>query len=252
VAARALDLYLFPTAGRVLSLLARPTAIHYQQGSLLGSTLISFLRVGIGFGLAAAAGLTIGLLLGSAPTLRNLFEPLFELLRPLCPVAWIPFAVAIFGLTTLPQVFGIAYSSSIFGQVQLGMLFVLFWGGFFPIMINTLDGVATVRHNYLALAHTPGAGRVQTFLRVRLPAALPMALTGLRQGIGTCWFVLIAAEMLPGAHSGLGYLLMYAADLSAMDLVIACMLIIGGVGAGLNFVLRAAMGRAVAWKGRET
>ena len=252
LSARALDLYLYPTAGRVFSLLAHPLADQYQQGSLLGNTLVSFLRVLIGFAVAAAAGLVVGLALGSSHTLRHLFEPVFELLRPLCPIAWIPFAIAVFGLTTLPQLVGIGYSRSVFGQVQIGMLFVLFWGGFFPVMVNTLDGVAAVRRNYLALARTLGASSMQTFLHVRLPAALPNALTGLRQGIGTCWFVLIAAEMLPGTNSGLGYLLMQASDLSAMDLVVACMVIIGGVGAALNFALRGAMRRVVAWKGRET
>lgn len=252
LAARSLDLYLLPPASRVAALLAHPFADHYRQGSLWTNTAISALRVAIGFSLAAVAGVLVGLLLGSAPRLRGLLEPLFELLRPLCPIAWIPFAIAVFGLASLPQVLGIRYSRSIFGQVQLGMLFILFYGGFFPVMVNTLDGVATVRRNYLALARTLGAGPIRTFLHVRLPAALPMTLTGLRQGIGTCWFVLIAAEMIPGSDKGIGYLLMYASDLSAMDLVIACMIVVGAIGAALNFALRAAFRALVGWKGRET
>jgi NitT/TauT family transport system permease protein len=78
-----------------------------------------------------------------------------------------------------------------------------------------------------------------------------MILTGFRQGIGTCWFVIIAAEMLPGSDSGIGYLLRYAADLSAMDLVIAVMVIIGVTGALLNFAMRFAMRAALRWHGKE-
>jgi NitT/TauT family transport system permease protein len=84
-----------------------------------------------------------------------------------------------------------------------------------------------------------------------LPASLPMILTGFRQGIGTCWFVIIAAEMLPGSDSGIGYLLMYAADLCAMDVVIVVMVIIGGIGALLNLVMRSAMHAFIRWYGKE-
>jgi ABC-type nitrate/sulfonate/bicarbonate transport system permease component len=118
-------------------------------------------------------------------------------------------------------------------------------------VINTLDGVAGVRRNYLTLAKTLGANRRQIFFHVYLPAAMPMILTGLRQGIGTCWMVIIAAEMLPGADNGIGYLLMYAADQSGMDIVIASMVIIAAIGASLNALLLYAARPLVKWYGKE-
>jgi len=243
--------WLFPSPLGVAEQLLHPFRSHFGLGSLAGSTLISLVRVAIGFAIAAVVGVTLGLLLGCIRTLRGLFEPLVEILRPLCPIAWLPFAIAVFKLQTLPQLFGMTFSRTILDQVQLGMIFILFWGAFFPIFTNTLDGVSGIRRNYLALAHMLGAGRLQCFRHVYLPASLPMILTGFRQGIGTCWFVIIAAEMLPGSDSGIGYLLMYAADLCAMDVVIAAMIIIGVTGALLNLVMRSAMRTFIRWHGKE-
>jgi NitT/TauT family transport system permease protein len=205
----------------------------------------------IGFLAAALFGVSFGLLIGSSRWLRTLFAPLIELLRPLCPIAWMPFAIAVFKMRTLPQLFGVDYSGTIFDEVQTGMVFVLFWGAFFPILTNTCDGIIGVRKNYITLAKTLGAGKRDLLLRVYLPAALPMILTGLRQGISLCWFVLIAAEMLPGSSSGIGYLLFYASDMAEMNVVIACMVIIGLIGALLNGVTLFLFKKFVSWHGEE-
>ena len=251
ISARGLDLYLFPPASRVFSILLHPLRSQYAQGSLFTNTLISVVRVSIGFLTAALVGVSMGLLMGSVRPVRYLLEPFLELLRPLCPIAWIPFAIAMFKMTSVTDLFGLRYHRGILSQVQLGMLFVLFWGGFFPILLNTLDGVAHIRRNYVTLARTLGSGPWQTYIHVHLPAAMPMILTGLRQGVGMCWFVLIAAEMLPGTNSGIGYLLIYASDLSAMDLVLTAMLIIGSIGALLNSTLLWTTRALVRWHGKE-
>ncbi len=243
--------WLLPTPMRVAEQLCHPMRIHFNSGSLLGNTLVSLLRVLLGFSVAAAIGILSGLLLGSFKTLRSLIEPILEMIRPLCPVVWLPFAIAVFKLKTLPNLFGIRYSHTIFDQVQLGMLFVIFIGGFFPIFTNTLDGVLTVRQNFILLARTLGASRGQIFYKIALPAAMPQIVTGLRQGLGMSWFVIMAAEMMVGVQSGIGYLLMYAADNAAMDLVISCMLIIGSVGAAMMFLMRRCLIHYVNWKGRE-
>jgi len=243
--------WIFPPVTKVVEQLAHPLRDHYASGSLLSNTLVSLLRVLIGFSLAALVGVMLGIIMGSVRFVRNAIEPIVELLRPLCPIAWLPFAIVVFKLKTLPQLFGVAYNRSIFDQVQLGMIFVIFVGGFFPVLTNTLDGVAAVRRNYVLLAQTLGAKRRQVFLHVYLPAAMPMILTGLRQGLGLCWFVIIAAEMMTGSYSGLGYLLIYASDNSAMDIVIAAMFIIGILGAILCCGMRKVMSSVVRWQGKE-
>ena len=243
--------WIFPPVTMVVEQLAHPLRDHYASGSLLSNTLVSLLRVLIGFSLAALAGVTLGIIMGSVRFIRSAVEPIIELLRPLCPIAWLPFAIVVFKLKTLPQLFGVKYSHSILDQVQLGMIFVIFVGGFFPILTNTLDGVIGVRRNYILLAQTLGANRRQVFLHVYLPAAMPMILTGLRQGLGLCWFVIIAAEMMTGSYSGIGYLLIYASDNSAMDIVIAAMFIIGVLGALLCCGVRRIMSNIVRWQGKE-
>ena len=229
--------WIFPPATRVIEQLMHPLREHYASGSLLSNTFISLLRVLLGFLLAAAAGITFGIAMGSIRIVRSSLEPIVELMRPLCPIAWLPFAIAIFKRGTLPQLFGIGYSRTVFDQVQLGMVFVIFVGGFFPILTNTLDGVTGVRRNYLLLARALGATRRQLFLHVYLPASMPMILTGLRQ--------------LPGAESGIGYLLIYASDNAAMDIVIAAMLIVGSIGALLSLMMRRIMSGLVRWHGKE-
>ncbi|MBN1806601.1 MAG: ABC transporter permease [Sedimentisphaerales bacterium] len=243
--------WIFPPVTRVIEQLAHPLRDHYASGSLLSNTLVSLLRVLIGFSLAAVAGVVLGIIMGSVRFVRNAVEPIIELLRPLCPIAWLPFAIVVFKLKTLPQLFSVEYSHSVLDQLQLGMIFVIFVGGFFPILTNTLDGVTGVRRNYVLLAQTLGANRRQVFMYVYLPAAMPMILTGLRQGLGLCWFVIIAAEMMTGSYSGIGYLLMYASDNSAMDIVIAAMFIIGVLGALLCCAVRKIMSRVVRWQGKE-
>lgn len=244
--------WIFPAVTSIIKQLLHPLQTHYASGSLLSNTFISLLRVLLGFLLAAIAGVSLGILMGSIRLFRNLTEPIVELLRPLCPIAWLPFAIALFKLKTVPQLFGIKYSHTIFDQIQLGMIFVIFVGGFFPILVNTLDGVGGVRRNYTLLAKTLGATQTQTFIHILLPASMPMILTGLRQGLALCWFVIIAAEMMTGSESGIGYLLIYAADNSAMDIVIASMVIIGAMGAGLSGIMRLICTRFVKWQGRET
>ena len=243
--------WIFPPVTRVIDQLVHPLREHYASGSLLSNTFISLLRVLLGFLLAAVAGIGLGIAMGSIRIIRNSLEPIVEILRPLCPIAWLPFAIAVFKRGTLPQLFGFGYTRTVFDQVQLGMVFVIFVGGFFPVLTNTLDGVMGVRRNYLLLARALGAKPRQLFLHVYLPASMPMILTGLRQGLGLCWFVIIAAEMLPGAETGIGYLLIFASDNAAMDIVIAAMLIVGGIGAILSLMMRKIMSGVVRWHGKE-
>ena len=243
--------WILPTTIDVLGQLVHPLADHYASGSLPGNTGVSLLRVLLGFSLASMVGVPVGIFMGSLSPVRRTLEPILEILRPLCPIAWLPFAIVLFKLKTLPQLFGIQYTRTVLDHIQLEMVFVIFVGGFFPIVTNTLNGITGVRRHYILLARTLGANRRQVFLHVYLPAAMPMILTGLRQGLGLCWFVIIAAEMMTGNDSGIGYLLMNASDHSAMDLVMAAMLLIGTIGALLNYLMRYLMAGLVAWKGKE-
>jgi len=243
--------WILPSPLSVVRVLLHPCSDILSSGSLFKNTLISLIRVIMGFTIAAFTGVFLGILTGTTEWIRKLLTPIIEILRPLCPIAWMPFAIAVFKMQTLPQLVGIDYSKTILDQVQIGMLFVLFWGAFFPILINTSDGIQGIRKNYIILAQSLGADKKTLIFRVYLPAALPMIITGLRQGLALCWFVIIAAEMLPGSNSGIGYLLFYASDLAEMPVVIACMIIIGLIGAILNGLMLLIMKRFISWHGKE-
>jgi len=128
------------------------------------------------------------------------------------------------------------------------MLFIIFIGAFFPILLNTIAGVKGVPKILIEVAQTLGAKEMDILLKVIIPGSLPSILTGLRIGAGIAWMCVVAAEMLPGSSAGLGYLIMYAYSLSRMDVVIACMIIIGIIGLLLDRGLRYIEDRCFKWK----
>ena len=242
---------ILPRVGEVISRLVHPFDDVLGTGSLFYSLLVSLLRVALGFFIAAFVAVPLGLVMGMSDFARRFVGPFVEILRPLCPIAWLPFAMTVFKTYTVVNIWGVSYSDTILDNVQLGMLFILFWGGFFPILLNTIDGVLGCRKSYIESALTLGANTRQIFFKVVLPASLPFILSGLRIGLGICWMVIIAAEMLPGSDCGIGYLIMYAYELAEMDVLICGMIVIGLIGAALSFILTLVSNKVSFWQGKE-
>ncbi|MBM4432263.1 MAG: ABC transporter permease [Chloroflexi bacterium] len=242
--------WLLPRPLAVANRLLHPLANVLDTGSLLYNIAVSGLRVLMGFALAVLVAVPLGLAMGRIASVRRLVGPFVELFRPLCPIAWIPFAMAVFKTYSVVNLFGIRYSNTVFDVVQVGMLFILFYGAFFPILLNTIDGVLGVPDAYVEAAQVLGASRGQLFRKVVLPAALPAVFTGLRVGLGTAWMVIVAAEMLPGSSAGIGYLIIYAYQLAEMDVLIAGMILIGAVGALLSFGISILSRPFVGWRAR--
>lgn len=243
--------WLVPRPGAVVNRLLHPLANVLETGSLLYNIAVSGLRVLMGFLLATLVAVPLGLVMGRSAFVRRLVGPFVEMFRPLCPIAWIPFAMAVFKTYSVVNVFGVRWSSTILDTIQVGMLFILFYGAFFPILLNTVDGVLGVRDTYVESALTLGAGRGQVFRKVVLPAALPSVFTGLRVGLGTAWMVIVAAEMLPGSSAGIGYLIIYAYQLAEMDVLVTGMILIGLVGALLSWGVHLVSRPFVGWQARE-
>ncbi len=239
---------LVPRVEAVLGILSHPFSELIGTGTLVWNTEVSLFRVLFGFIIAVVLCVPLGLWMGSSKVVFRLVNPLVEIFRPLCPIAWIPFAMAFFGVTRIPQLFGIRYSDTILDSVQVGMVFIIFWGGLFPILLNTIYGVTGVRSLWIETAQILGASRRKIFRRVILPAALPAIMTGLRVGLGISWMVIIAAEMLPGSDSGIGYLIMYSYELAEMDILVACMVMIGLMGLLLNHGLLFISRRVSRWQ----
>ena len=136
---------LIPKIEAVLMRLFSPFTELVGTGSLAWNTGISIFRVLCGFSIAVLVCVPLGLLMGTSETVNRIVHPFVELFRPLCPIAWIPFAMAVFRTTTVSQFFGIRYSNTILDNVQLGMLFIIFYGGAFPVLLNPINGVSVVR-----------------------------------------------------------------------------------------------------------
>ncbi len=242
---------LLPRLTAVVGVLIHPFSELIGTGSLAWNIAVSLVRVLFGFLVAVVICVPLGVMMGSSKIIHRLVNPLVEMFRPLCPIAWIPFAMAVFKTTRVPQLFGIRYSDTILDSVQVGMVFIIFWGGLFPILLNTIHGVGGVRQLWLETAKTLGATRVKTFRSVVLPAAMPAIMTGLRIGLGVAWMVIIAAEMLPGSDSGIGYLIMYSYELAEMHILVSSMIVIGLMGLAMNKALQLVQNRVSGWTALE-
>jgi ABC-type nitrate/sulfonate/bicarbonate transport system permease component len=202
-----------------------------QGNTLLVHCLASLERVGIGFALALAAAIPLGIVLGWSRMLREMLSPVIETIRPIPPLAWIPLAILWFGI-------GLKSAA-----------FIIFLGCFFPILLSTMSGVLSVDPVLVSAARTLGASQRQIFLHVLMPGATPSIYTGLRIGLGIGWMTLVAAEFT-GVKSGygLGYMIMTSRDVQRPDLVIAGMAVIGFTGFLLDSLLRMLETRALRWR----
>ena len=197
------------TAARLAHLLSGETM---SRCSLYRHLLDSLLRWSAGFGLAALAGVLTGLAAGESALFRALISPLVHTLQLIPGLAWIPVALLLFGVGEAATVFMIALSALP------------------PVALSVMDGVRRIDGTYLRAARMLGAGPHALYLRVLLPAALPSVVTGLRLGLGNGWRVLVAAEMVVGTGTGLGYSISEARWTLDYTSAFACVAVICGVG----------------------
>ena len=191
-----------------------------EDGTLWEHISASLYRVGMGFGLAVLVGIPLGLWMGWVGGAYRTFNPIFQMLRPISPIAWIPLAILWFGV----------------GDVS--PIFLIFISSVFPLIVQTTSGVHTIDRRYLRAAANFGVSRAVLFRQVVIPAVLPEIIVGMRIGIGVAWLVVVAAEMI-ALRSGLGYLIMDSRNAgNRYDLVIAAMIIIGTIGLLLDGITR--------------
>jgi len=225
--------YILPTVASVLQVLLHPFQDILGSGSLVENALISLGRVALGFLMGALVAVPLGILMGRSEQMKAFFDSTIELLRPIPPLAWVPLALAWFG---------IGLSS---------IVFIIYIGAFFPILLNTIDGVRSVKRTWVEAAATLGAQERQILFRVILPGASPTIWTGLRVGFGIAWMCVVAAEMLPGTTSGLGYLILYAYNFGQMQVILAGMVVIGLIGLTIDYFFKAVEARKFGWRELE-
>jgi NitT/TauT family transport system permease protein len=206
-------------------------------GSMAFNLLVTLLRMALGLLLSALIAIPLGLLMGMSPLVRRIFNPLVELLRPICPCVWLPFALIMFKTNTLVTLSGLKYTDTILDELNLAMIFIVFLGGFFPILLDTIHGASTVRQVHIDSALVMGTSRGQIFRKVVFPSATPSIIQGVRIGTGVAWMTVVVGEMLPGSDAGIGNLIMFAFELAETDVLVAGMIVIGLTGLLLNSAL---------------
>jgi ABC-type nitrate/sulfonate/bicarbonate transport system permease component len=191
----------------------------------------SLYRVGLGFVLAVTTAIPLGILMGWSKKIREILNPMIELIRPVPPLAWIPIAILWFGI-------GIKSAA-----------FIIFLGVFFPVLLNTISGVSSVNPRLVDAARSLGADKKDIFLKVLIPSSVPSIFTGIRIGIGIGWMTLVAAEFTGIKEGyGLGYMIMTARDIQRPDEILAGMLVIGLIGLGIDSLLRFIEKRQLNWR----
>ncbi len=187
----------------------------YDNGGLdrgLGWHLLASLqRVAFGFMLAAIGGIAMGMLVGTSELAMRGLDPIFQVLRTVPPLAWLPLSLAAFR------------------EAQPSAIFVIFITAVWPVIINTAVGVRNVPQDYRNVAAVIQLRGIRFFTRILLPAAAPFIFTGLRIGIGLSWLAIVAAEMLIGGV-GIGFFIWDAWNSSNISDIIVALIYVGLVG----------------------
>jgi nitrate/nitrite transport system permease protein len=171
----------------------------------------SLQRVAIGYTLAAAIGITVGITIGTTPLLYSALDPIFQVLRTIPPLAWLPIALAAFQ------------------QANPSAIFVIFVTAVWPIVINTAVGVQQIPQDYNNVAKVLRLSRPKYFFKVLLPATVPYIFTGLKIAVGLSWLAIVAAEMLTGGV-GIGFFIWDAYNSGNLSEVILAVIYVGIVG----------------------
>ncbi|MBI5753424.1 MAG: nitrate ABC transporter permease [Hydrogenophilales bacterium] len=180
--------------------------------------LNSLQRVGIGFGMAALAGIPLGFMIGRFKFLNDMTAPIISLLRPVSPLAWLPIGLLVFK------------------AANPAAIWVIFISSIWPMIINTAVGVSRVPQDYMNVAKVLNLSEWKVFTKILFPAVLPYMMTGIRLSIGVAWLVIVAAEMLTGGV-GIGFWVWDEWNNLNVEHIIIAIFIVGIVGLLLEYAL---------------
>lgn len=217
----------------VLDTFMMKLSVKQPDGSVLGVHIWTSLKLALyGFGLAIIVGVPLGLCMGYFKTFDSLVNPIFEMIRPIPPIAWIPLVTMWLGI----------------GMQAKG--FIIFLSAVIPCVINSYTGVKLTKEVLVNVAKTYGASKWEIFTTVCIPAAMPMVFVGVRVSIGNAWTTLVGAELL-AATSGLGYMIQIGRTLVRPDIIMVGMVTIGAIGAVLYGLLGLVEKRVMRWRTRQ-
>ncbi|HIT89437.1 MAG TPA: ABC transporter permease [Candidatus Merdenecus merdavium] len=219
--------YILPSPIQVLQAFYEKLGTKAPDGATLFGHIVASLKVAFtGYLLGALFGVPLGIAMAWFRRVDMLVTPLFDLIRPVPTIAWIPLMILWFGI-------GLGAKAAI-----------IFVSAFVPCVINSYAGIKQTKAVHLWVAQTFGASRKEMLFTVAIPTALPMIFTGLRISLGTAWMTLCAAEML-ASNKGLGYMIQLNRTIARADLIIVAMLTIGIIGTIMTGVLNKLEGKLV-------
>lgn len=219
----------FPSPAEFLSAL-RQIAVDGYGGAVLHVQALHSLRlVALGFLVAVAVGVPLGLAMGWSQRVESFVNPIFLVLRPIPPLAWIPLAIVWLGLGDGAKIL------------------VIFFAAFVPAVINTWTGVRNIDPTLIAAARVHGASFRELLLDVAIPGALPMIFTGLRLALQASWTTLVAAELV-GAFFGLGRVLNLGYQDIYPAMIAVAMVAVGALGMLTTRLLGLLETRVIRWR----
>ena len=188
----------------------------------------SMMRIFVGFIIAQIIGVPLGLFLGANRKAREIIFPIFEIMRPVPPLAWVPVSVIFWP------------------SAEMSMIFVTFLGAFFTVVLNIVEGITSIDVRFIRAAYSLGSSRGDIFWRVMLPASLPSVVVGMTVGMGITWAVVVAAEMI-ATNTGLGYLTWRGYVAGEYPLIVVGMMSIGIAGYFSSALIRLIGNRFTPW-----
>ncbi len=209
--------------------LVKLTDSRPEGATLLAHISSSLTIVLSGFGLAVLIGVPLGLFMGWYKRFDSFIRPLFEIIRPIPPVAWIPLMIAWLGIGLRAKAL------------------IVFLAAFVPCVINSHTGIRQTSEVLINVAKTCGASNFTIFRKVGIPSSMTMVLAGIKVAIGNAWATLVAAEML-AASSGLGYMILMGRQFGRVDLVILGIVVIGAIGTALASLLNVIENNVLRWR----
>ena len=219
-----------PAPTSVVNLLITKLSDPNPDGAVLGTHILASLQVALtGFGLAIVIGVPLGLTMGWFKGFDSFMRPLFEILRPIPPVSWIPITIMWLGLGLKAKAF------------------IVFFSAFVPCVINAYTGIKQTPEALINVGKTCGASNFVIFWRIGIPSALTMTFAGIRVALGNSWATLVAAEML-AANAGLGYMIQQGRQFARPDLIILGIVVIGILGVLFTWILGQVEGKVLGWK----
>lgn len=208
-----------PSPVRVCQTFFRKFTSKAPDGATMLQHLGASLQIAMsGYFIGAIIGIPLGIVMAWSRKADMFLRPLFDMIRPIPGIAWIPVMIVIFGIGLLSKAM------------------VIFLSSFTAMVINSYSGIKQTKSVHLWVGQTFGATNLQLLFKVAIPSALPMILTGLRVALGSSWGALVAAEMLASSR-GLGFMIQQSRGIGRPDVIIAGMIAIGIVGAFLTWLL---------------